>query len=138
MAVIKINKEKTNRFGKVSFDRDLLFTDDKDPTPYFLIRGLLVMHDYIDNINEIETERYLLKDVSVYSESFGSNEFNIAYGFEAKELIIKDEYLPEEVVLLLEEKQIDEEIQNELFHGYSINKALELAKERFESDEGNE
>lgn len=138
MAVIKINKEKTNRFGKVSFNRDLQLTDDPEPKLYFLIRGLLVMHDYVDNISEIETERYLLKGVSVYSESFGSNEFNIAYSFEAQDLVIKDEYLPEEIVLLLEEQQIDEEIETELFHGYSIEKGLKLAKERFEGDEGDE
>lgn len=138
MAIIKINKEKTNRFGKVSFNRELQFSDDPDPKPYFLIRGLLVMHDYVANINEIETERYLLKNVSVYSESFGSNEFNIAYSFEADYLEIKDEYLPEDVVLLLEEQQIDDEIESELFHGYSMEKALKLAKERFEKDEGDE
>ena len=142
MAIIRINNEDKNRFGKLSFERTIRYADDgNSKTGYFLIQGILATHDYIEDIDTIETERYKLTGVSVHTESFGSNEFDILYHFTCDNLIIKDEYLPEEVLVLLEEIEIDKEIEDkQYYHGYALDIAMQEAEKRFkcEGDEPDE
>ena len=57
---------------------------------YILVRGQMVTHKYIEDIFKIETHRYLLSDIKVYRETFGSDDFNILYEFEAKDYTIKN------------------------------------------------
>ena len=73
MALIRINNEEENLLGAVSFDREAVYGDD-GRVKGMAISGILAIHEYVDEINAIESERYKLDDVEVYKESFGSNE----------------------------------------------------------------
>lgn len=83
MAKININN-KLLLNGKLTFNRKLN-EDGKSVT----ITGLLLTHLYFDEINSIETERYILNNVNVYQESFGSDDYNIGYLFNCSDLQIK-------------------------------------------------
>jgi hypothetical protein len=85
MADIIINDDRVVK-GKLSFSQVL--DESKDP-PVLTISGSLSTHRYFEDLHQIETERYLLKDVKVFSESFGSDDFNVIYTFIANGLKIK-------------------------------------------------
>lgn len=53
--------------------------------------GHLITHRYFEEIHTLETDRYRVKGVRVFVESFGSDDFNIVYEFTAKELDVKFE-----------------------------------------------
>lgn len=118
MALIRVNGKEENLLGAVSFDRQMAYSEAGEPTG-MVISGLLAVHEYIEEIYEIESERYLLTDVSVYKESFGSNEYMILYYFTAKDLTVKQDVVDEDIKWLIEEDTIAEEIKNrEWYHAY--------------------
>ena len=49
-----------------------------------ILVGELFIHRHFDDINRIETDRYLLKDVSIVGFSIGSNDFFIKHEFECE------------------------------------------------------
>lgn len=61
----------------------------KDEHNKVSVEGVLKTHKYIEEIKELETERYKLSEVDVYQEGFGSDDFFILYKFTAKNLTIK-------------------------------------------------
>lgn len=85
------------------------------------VSGGLLTHRYFEDINKLETERFILEGVEVLSEEFASNEFYISYQFTADSLSIKgidencETNLPEDVIEKIEEELFKEE-ENELFH----------------------
>lgn len=81
MARICLNEDVVLN-GRLSITRTLL-EDNKT----VVITGVLATHYYIEEIKTLETYRYKLEGVEVYSESFGSDDFDIIYNFKAKELI---------------------------------------------------
>ena len=118
MALIRVNGNEENLLGAVSFDRQIAYDEAGEPTG-MIISGLLATHEYIEEIYEIESERYLLEDVSVYKESFGSNEYMILYYFTAKDLTVKQDVVDDDIKWLIEEDTIAEEIKNrEWYHAY--------------------
>ena len=89
MATIIIN-DKLQVKGKVSFNREKVLLQNVDEERYVMeCTGVLSTHLYIDQIDTIETERCIAKDVDVYSESIGSDDYNIMYHFRFGELIMK-------------------------------------------------
>ena len=94
--------------GRMTFQLDRLEDDS------ILCTGHLAMHEYIEDIDEIETCRYKLSGVEVYREIFGSNDFNILYEFKLDEVEgdfeIKEETLTEEQIeAIKKEEYIDED-----------------------------
>ncbi len=129
MALIRVNKEDKNLFGALTFDREAVVDPDTGKIIGSSINGILAIHDYIDDIYEIESERYLLKDVSVYKESFGTNEYMILYHFIADDLEIKEDVLDEDIKWLIEEESIEREIKDrEWYHAYAAREAYAEAE----------
>lgn len=145
MALIRVNKEDKNLFGALTFDREAVMDPDTGKIIGTSINGILAIHDYIDDIYEIESERYLLKNVSVYKESFGSNEYMILYHFIAEDLKIKEDMLDDDIKWLIEEESIEREIKDrEWYHAYALREAYAEAeklaqkyKEREEEENEN-
>ena len=142
MALIRVNKEDKNLFGALTFDREAVMDPDTGKIVGTSINGILAIHDYIDDIYEIESERYLLRDVSVYKESFGSNEYMILYHFIAEDLKIKEDILDDNIKWLIEEESVEREIKDrEWYHAYAARdayaeaeKLVEKYKEREEEE----
>lgn len=129
MALIRVNKEDKNLFGALTFDREAVIDPDTGKIIGTSINGILAIHDYIDDIYEIESERYLLKNVSVYKESFGSNEYMILYHFIAEDLKIKEDVINEDIKWLIEEEAIEREIKDrEWYHAYAARDAYAEAE----------
>lgn len=144
MAQIKINTEIFVN-GKCSITRVPDPTEiDEFNTSVF---GILSTHPYFEEIHTIETERYLLTGVEVQQEDFGSNDYNIKYTFTAEDLIVKDDYVPEECKYLIENEMYSDE-DNELFHSFNweegidryneLQETLEEAKSGFDDDDDDE
>jgi hypothetical protein len=51
--------------------------------------GTLATHFYFEEINKIENYRYSITGIDVKEESFGSDDFDIVYSFEAESLTNK-------------------------------------------------
>lgn len=141
MAQIKINTEIFVN-GKCSITRvsDPTEVDEFNTSTV----GILSTHPYFEDIHTIETERYLLTGVEVQQEDFGSNDYNIKYTFTAEDLIVKDDYVPEECKYLIENEMYSNE-DNELFHSFNweegidryneLQETLEEAKSGFDDDD---
>lgn len=141
MAQIKINTEIFVN-GKCSITRisDPTEVDEFNTSTV----GILSTHPYFEDIHTIETERYLLTGVEVQQEDFGSNDYNIKYTFTAEDLIVKDDYVPEECKYLIENEMYSDE-DNELFHSFNweegidryneLQETLEEARNGFDDDD---
>lgn len=92
--------------GNVSFSRGA-----NEEGTGFIITGILSTHLYVDDIESIETPRYKLTGVTVFEESFGSDDYNIHYRFVAERLDVLGVDAGEGVkmVLLSQEKEWIEE-----------------------------
>ena len=91
MAQIKIttsDRKTLNVKGRLTFTTELF--KDETGMEYIRVEGQMVTHKYIEDIFKIETHRYLLSDIEVYKETFGSDDFNILYEFIAKDYTIKN------------------------------------------------
>lgn len=130
MAIIKINTENLMR-GRVSISRK------KQEDDSIVVYGILSTHDYIESIHTIETERYLLLGVQVFQEDFGTNDYDIKYSFSADNLVIKDDYVPDEVKVLIEYELYKDE-DKEYFHADNFEEAIEIYNELVSSDEGDD
>lgn len=67
--------------GKMTFET--IKKEDEHGDIYFETIGQLAIHEYIVDINKIESARYLLENVDVYREVYGTDDFNILYEFTA-------------------------------------------------------
>lgn len=136
MALVRINEREENLLGALSFDRELVH-DENGNAVGFSIAGMLAIHDYKDEITHIESERYILRDVNVYKESFASNEFMILYYFTAGEMEVKSDSLNDDIKWLIEEDVINNEIDNrEWYHAYAAEEAykeVEKLVEKYKS-----
>lgn len=140
MALIRVNDKEENLLGALSFDREAVF-DDSGKVKGMVINGMLAIHDYIDEIDVIESERYRLDEVEVYKESFGSNEFMILYYFTAQDLTVKPDNTDDNIKWLLEEDMITQEIKDrEWYHAYlqkDAYKEVEKLAEKYRLEEGD-
>ena len=129
LALLRVNGENKNMFGALTFDREAVMDPDTGKLLGTSINGILAVHDYIEEIHTIESERYLLNDVTVYKESFGSNEYMILYHFVADDLEIKEDVLDEDIKWLIEEESIEREIKDrEWYHAYAAREAYAEAE----------
>lgn len=128
MAQIKINTE-TFVNGRLSISRASSPTEIDE----FNIEtvGILSTHPYFPEIHTIESERYLLTGVEVVQEDFGSNDYNIKYTFTAENLIVKDDYVPEECKYLIENEMYSDE-DDELFHSFNFEEGIDKYNELME------
>ena len=123
MALIRVNNKEENLLGALSFERELMYNEAGKPVG-FQIAGTLAIHDYEEEIYHIESERYELKGVNVYKESFASNEFMILYHFTAEEMSVKPDHVNDDIKWLIEEDTINSEIDNrEWYHAYATEEA---------------
>lgn len=99
------NNQKYKVNGKMSFEVTKGLNNSNEVI--LMIEGRMTTHKYIEDIVSIESDRYLLKDIEVVKECFGTNDFDILYEFIVGEddWFVKDNYLSEEAI-----KEIEEEI----------------------------
>ena len=153
MARIKINKEYYVE-GKFTVKQKVVETgnviEDEDgneiPEQAMLVHGIFSTHDYIDQLDCIESERYLIQDINVYEESFGSNDYEITYEFTAGYFVVKDDYVPDKVKAVVE-ADIYQNENTEYFHeaNWGIAEQIyddivneEINKEKEVGQDGNE
>ena len=139
MAVIKINNDSnTNVYGRLSVDREAVYNEEGQMTGT-QVTGMLAAHEYFEEITEIESERFIVKGVNVYKESFGSNEYLILYYFIAEDFDVKNDNLDDNIKWLMEEEMIREELkEHEWYHAYLYNEAIKHAEELVKEYEGGE
>lgn len=106
MAKIKIkNGNKLYEVkGTFTFEGNLIEVNGEERIE---VGGAISTHKYLEDIQEIESDRYIIKGVRVYNEVFGSEDFNILYNFTADSYIIKggESNLDTEL-----EKQLEDEL----------------------------
>jgi hypothetical protein len=85
MADIIVNDNQVVK-GKMTITRTLDIA--KEP-PVLTIVGQLETHRYFEEITVLETERYIVKGITVVQESFGSEDFNVVYTFMADSLEVR-------------------------------------------------
>ena len=104
------NNEEIQVEGKMTFKVSKAIKEDGTETMVCL--GQLATHKYFEEITKIETDRFILENVEVTDETFGTNDFNILYEFEVHNYgwTIKEDYLSEETIkkIELEEYKDDE------------------------------
>ena len=104
------NNEEIQVEGRMTFKVSKAIKEDGTDTMICL--GQLATHKYFEEITKIETDRFILENVEVTDETFGTNDFNILYEFEVHNYgwTIKEDYLSEETIkkIELEEYKDDE------------------------------
>lgn len=104
------NNEEIQVEGRMTFKVSKAIKEDGTDTMICL--GQLATHKYFEEITKIETDRFILENVEVTDEIFGTNDFNILYEFEVHNYgwTIKEDYLSEETIkkIELEEYKDDE------------------------------
>ena len=104
------NNEEIQVEGRMTFKVSKAIKEDGTETMVCL--GQLATHKYFEEITKIETDRFILENVEVTDETFGTNDFNILYEFEVHNYgwTIKEDYLSEETIkrIELEEYKDDE------------------------------
>ena len=85
MADIIVNDTKSiNGSFSVSVELD----SDARP-PVMIVKGSFQTGEYVEEITKLESARYIIKDVKVLFEAFGSDDDIIIYHYTAKSLIVK-------------------------------------------------
>lgn len=119
MANIKIttgnNKVKQVK-GRLSFETNLV--ENEDGEKEIVVKGQMTTHRYFEEIEELETNRYIISGITVYNEVFGSEDFKILYNFIATSYTIKggETNLTEELIKSLEAKEFDND-DSDLWEG---------------------
>lgn len=125
MAEIKVNTEKFVN-GRLTVAREKMQISDNESS--IIIKGLFTTHDYFEEIHTLESERFLLQGIEVVKESFGSNDYDIGYEFLIGNLIIKEDYIPNEIKELIEAIEYEKE-DKEYFHSKNWDNALNIYEE---------
>lgn len=73
--------------GKFTVSRNLITRENGEET--ILVEGTLCTHDYIEELKSIESYRYIVKNINVTGEGFGSDDYDILYKFTAEGIEIK-------------------------------------------------
>lgn len=132
MAQVKINKERFVE-GRFTVKQRVVDTDemiiDKDgnevPKQEIVIHGIFSTHDYIEELDILESERYLIQGVHVFEETFGTNDYEIIYEFTADSFTVKKDYVPDKVKVIVEANLYQDE-NTEYFHSVNWNIAEEI------------
>lgn len=107
MAKIKITNENEEQVvnGRMTFKVSKAIDENGDETIVCL--GQLTTHKYFEEISRIETDRFILENVEVTDETFGTNDFDILYDFQVHNFgwHIKENYLSEETIKTIEKEE---------------------------------
>lgn len=104
--------------GHVTFEMEKVYSQELEDD-IVITRGKLAIHEYIEDISMIETDRFILMGVDVVKEVFGTNDYNILYEFELVTetgFKVKPEYLTEEQRKSIELEDYFEEESNKIFN----------------------
>lgn len=82
--IIKTTDKMYKEKGRLTFSTELTSNGN------IIISGQMTTHKFIEGINKIETHRYILSDVQIVKETFGSDDFDILYDFIAKDYFVKN------------------------------------------------
>lgn len=134
MAQIKINKD---RFVEGKFTVKQRLVEDEKGNGNVVVHGIFSTHDYIEELNTLESERYLLLGVKVFEETFGTNDYEITYEFTAESLTIKDDYVPDKVKAVVEADLYQDEAK-EYFHSANWEIAEQIYDDIVNGEEGLE
>lgn len=134
MAQIKINKD---RFVEGKFTVKQRLVEDEKGNDNVVVHGIFSTHDYIEELNTLESERYLLLGVKVFEETFGTNDYEITYEFTAESLTIKDDYVPDKVKAVVEADLYQDEAK-EYFHSANWEIAEQIYDDIVNGEEGLE
>ena len=134
MAQIKINKDRFVE-GKCTVKQRLV--EDEKGNGNVVVHGIFSTHDYIEELNTLESERYLLLGVKVFEETFGTNDYEITYEFTAESLTIKDDYVPDKVKAVVEADLYQDEAK-EYFHSANWEIAEQIYDDIVNGEEGLE
>ena len=134
MAQIKINKD---RFVEGKFTVKQRLVEDEKGNGNVVVHGIFSTHDYIEELNTLESERYLLLGVKVFEETFGTNDYEITYEFTAESLTIKDDYVPDKVKAVVEADLYQDEAK-EYFHSANWERAEHIYEDIVNGEEGLE
>ena len=134
MAQIKINKD---RFVEGKFTVKQRLVEDEKGNGNVVVHGIFSTHDYIEELNTLESERYLLLGVKVFEETFGTNDYEITYEFTAESLTIKDDYVPDKVKAVVEADLYQDEAK-EYFHSANWAIAEQIYDDIVNGEEGLE
>ena len=95
--------------GKMTFET--IKKEDEHGDIYFETIGQLAIHEYIVDINKIESARYLLENVDVYREVYGTDDFNILYEFTANgiDISVKKSNMDKGKIDVLRKKEYENE-----------------------------
>ena len=95
--------------GKMTFET--IKKEDEHGDIYFETIGQLAIHEYIVDINKIESARYLLENVDVYREVYGTDDFNILYEFTANgiDVSVKKSNMDKGKIDVLRKKEYENE-----------------------------
>lgn len=120
MARILITRENGENIaanGHVTFEIKKVIGESNEE--YFIVDGQLAIHDYIYDISRIETDRYILENVEVVKETFGTNDYNILYSFileDAIDIKVKPEYLTNEERIKIEKEEYEDDEKEKTFN----------------------
>lgn len=108
MAKIKITNDNNEEIlvnGRMTFKVSKAIDENGDDTMICL--GQLTTHKYFEEIKKIETDRFILENIEVTDETFGTNDFDILYDFQVHNFgwHIKEDYLSEETIKQIEENE---------------------------------
>ena len=134
MAQIKINKD---RFVEGKFTVKQRLVEDEKGNGNVVVHGIFSTHDYIEELNTLESERYLLLGVKVFEETFGTNDYEITYEFTAESLTIKDDYVPDKVKAVVEADLYQDEAK-EYFNSANWEIAEQIYDDIVNGEEGLE
>ncbi len=95
--------------GKMTFET--IKREDEHGDIYFETIGQLAIHEYIVDIDKIESARYLLENVDVYREVYGTDDFNILYEFTANgiDVSVKESNMDKGKIDVLRKKEYENE-----------------------------
>lgn len=95
--------------GKMTFET--IKREDEHGDIYFETIGQLAIHEYIVDIDKIESARYLLENVDVYREVYGTDDFNILYEFTTNgiDVSVKESNMDKGKIDVLRKKEYENE-----------------------------
>lgn len=132
MAKIKVNTEEFVK-GRMSLNRTIVGTDENGEVKLSQT-GILETHKYFEEISILESERYYVTGVTVTSESFGTNDYNISYAFNFDNLVIKEDLIPVEIQDYIEDLEYKDE-KEQYYHSSEWVNALNKIEEILSSEE---
>ncbi|MGL4878008.1 hypothetical protein [Paraclostridium dentum] len=108
------NEIKVN--GKMTFEVVKVLNADNEVE--LRVEGKMTTHKYIEDIISIESDRYLLKEIEVVREVFGSNDYDILYEFlvDGDSWHVKEEHLCENAIYEIEAELYKDDESDEYNH----------------------